>query len=211
MDNNQADNFVDTLVDKNASEKDHTIFIKLDHLAECLEDLGNERTASSCIYVLQRTGYIRRIPSSEREGHLTLFQPYHYSALQSGLIEQLLPTFRSRRTDIEANHKNHPDFQDILQSRIQGHLKLKGLRWQVFEMIQNAVHEIGESTLLVRLDVVAEGMGLRREQLLAAIRGLEDRGFINWRAPERVGGIELIDPLRTLHIDDSDLQRRERT
>ena len=132
MDNNQADNFVDTLVDKSASEKDHHHFIKLDHLAECLEDLGNERTASSCIYVLQRTGYIRRIPSSEREGHLTLFQPYHYSALQSGLIEQLLPTFRSRRTDIEANHKNHPDFQDILQSRIQSHLKLKGLRWQVF-------------------------------------------------------------------------------
>ena len=113
MDNDHVDDFVDTLVDKNASEKDRTIFLKLDHLAECLEDLGNERTASSCIYVLQRTGYIRRIPSSEREGHLTLFQPYHYSALQAGLIEQLLPTFRSRRTDIESNHQNHSDFQDI--------------------------------------------------------------------------------------------------
>ena len=137
-------------------------FYKLDHLAECLEDLGNERTASSCIYVLQRTGYIRRIPSSEREGHLTLFQPYHYSALQSGLIEQLLPTFRSKRTDIEDNHQIIQIFKIYYNLAHKDTLN-KGLRWQVFEMIQNAVHEIGESTLLVRLDVVAEGMGLRRE------------------------------------------------
>ena len=166
-------------VTKDFSEKDRTIFIKLEDLAECLEDLGNERTASSCVYVLQRTGYIRRIPSSEREGHLTLFTPYHYSALQGGLIDQLLPKFKANRTDILRNHLTHPDFQELLRSRIQNHLKLKGLRWRVFEMIQNAVHEIGNTTLLVRLDVVAEGMGLNREQLLAAIRGLEDRGFVN--------------------------------
>ena len=61
---------------------------------------------------------------------------------------------------------------------------------------------------MVRLDVVAEGLGLNREQLLASIRGLEDRGFINWQPPERIGGIELLDPLKKLLIDDSDLQRR---
>ena len=45
---------------------------QLDELAWFLPERGSDRTAGSCLYALQREGYIRRIHSSERTGRLRM-------------------------------------------------------------------------------------------------------------------------------------------
>ncbi len=51
-------------------------------------------------------------------------------------------------------------------------------------------------------------LGLDRDQLTAALRGLEDRGLVRYQAPERVGGVELVDPSRPLDLDDGRMKQR---
>lgn len=49
------------------------VFITLEELASVLpDDAGGERAAGSCLYVLQREGYVRRIAPTERAGNVTL-------------------------------------------------------------------------------------------------------------------------------------------
>ncbi|TVQ90425.1 MAG: ATP-dependent DNA helicase RecQ [Deltaproteobacteria bacterium] len=52
---------------------------------------------------------------------------------------------------------------------------------------------------------------LSREQLTVALRGLEDRGFLQYRAADRRGGVELLAPERPLNLDEERLiERRNR-
>ncbi len=53
-------------------QESNPVWIKLDELAKSLPDGGSDRTAGSCLYALQREGYIRRIHSSERTGRLRM-------------------------------------------------------------------------------------------------------------------------------------------
>lgn len=53
-------------------KEENPIWIKLDELAKALPDRGSDRTAGSCLYALQREGYVRRIHSSERTGRLRM-------------------------------------------------------------------------------------------------------------------------------------------
>ncbi len=53
-------------------QESNPVWIKLDELAKALPDKGSDRTAGSCLYALQREGYIRRIHSSERTGRLRM-------------------------------------------------------------------------------------------------------------------------------------------
>ncbi len=49
------------------------VFITLEELSAVLpDDAGGERAAGSCVYVLQREGYVRRIAPTERAGHVQL-------------------------------------------------------------------------------------------------------------------------------------------
>jgi ATP-dependent DNA helicase RecQ len=48
------------------------IWITLEELAKCLPSDCSDRTAGSCLYVLQRTGYIRRLSASEQVGRVQL-------------------------------------------------------------------------------------------------------------------------------------------
>lgn len=49
------------------------VFITLEELSSVLpDDAGGERAAGSCVYVLQREGYVRRIAPTERAGHVQL-------------------------------------------------------------------------------------------------------------------------------------------
>ena len=50
--------------------------------------------------------------------------------------------------------------------------------------------------------------GLNRDQLTAAIRGLEERGYLTYRAPERVGGVELLQPGALLDLDEESMRKR---
>jgi ATP-dependent DNA helicase RecQ len=151
--------------DRLSQEGEETVFVRLEELARCLEE-GSARTAGSCIYVLQRAGYLLRIHSSEREGRVTL----------------------------SASPPKSPP---------------KGMRGEVYRSICSALGGEG-NVLLVRPDLVSARLGISREQLIAALRGLEDRGYLGWEPAERTGGVRLLRLGEPLSIDPSELQRRKR-
>jgi ATP-dependent DNA helicase RecQ len=49
---------------------------------------------------------------------------------------------------------------------------------------------------------------LSRDQLHAALVGLSERGMLAYAAPDRVGGVELIDPSRPLQLDEKAIAAR---
>jgi len=54
----------------------------------------------------------------------------------------------------------------------------------------------------------ARALGMERDQLTAALRGLEERGLLRYRAPERHGGVELLKPGTPLTLDDKRMKER---
>ncbi len=129
----------------------------------------NERTISSCIYLLQREGWVRRIPASDRLTRVSL------------------------RSDRPAHR---PD----------------GLRGTVWRWLQSRVDARPESTTIeVGLPWLSRHLGLERDQVQAALRGLESRQYIVLAPPGRSGGIELLRPDGIFDIDEPRLRaRRER-
>ena len=45
-------------------------------------------------------------------------------------------------------------------------------------------------------------LGITRDQLVAALRALDERGFITWDPPDLTGGVELLKPGEALVIDE---------
>jgi len=159
---------VRSVYDRLLRERTNPVFIGRDALAECLpEDAGGDRTASSCVYVLQREGWVRRIHPAERPGRVVL------------------------RTDA-------PDEVP------------KGMRGDVLSLVRDRLNAFPGEALIVRPDRLAADLGLEREQLANALRGLESRGFLAWRPPERIGGVELIRPGAPLELDEARLRLRRR-
>ena len=58
----------DALVDK----EENPVVSTLEELSWCLPESAGERAAASCVYQLQREGFVRRIPRTERQAQLTL-------------------------------------------------------------------------------------------------------------------------------------------
>ncbi|MEC7985840.1 MAG: RecQ family ATP-dependent DNA helicase [Myxococcota bacterium] len=141
------------------------VWRSLEDLAESLPESGNARVAGSCIYILQRAGYIRRIPPSEREGRVLL------------------------RSDPPQDSP-------------------RGIRGLVYESIREQLHNIANTPLRVRLDIVPKRLGITRDQLVAALRALDERGFLVWNPPDLTGGVEILKPNEPLVIDEEELQRR---
>ncbi len=129
----------------------------------------NERTVSSCIYLLQREGWVRRIPASDRLTRVTL------------------------RTDRPAHR---PD----------------GLRGTVWRWLLGRLQaEPATTTIEVGLPWLSHHLELERDQVQAALRGLESRQYISLAPPGRSGGIELIRTDAPFDIDEPRLRaRRER-
>ncbi|NOY28111.1 MAG: RecQ family ATP-dependent DNA helicase [Oligoflexia bacterium] len=159
--------WVHAIFDRIVAERTNPAWLSLDQLADALPEDGNARTAASCLYLLQREGWIRRIAPRERAGHVTL------------------------RTDAPA--------------RAPG-----GIRSQVLDLLRAELADDPESPAAVHADIVASQLGLDRDQVTAAIRGLEERGYLAWRAPDRAGGMELLRPDQTLDIDEDAMHRRRR-
>ncbi|MFZ5482030.1 MAG: RecQ family ATP-dependent DNA helicase [Myxococcota bacterium] len=135
------------------------VFVSMEDLAEEIhDDAAGDRAASSCIYLLQREGRVRRIAPAERAG-----------------------VVRFTGTCAETH----------------------GLRRKVYD----ALRAQGEVTGLWP-DRLAEELDLTRDQVTAALRGLEDRGVLVYTAPERTGGVELIDPDLPLRIDEARIRAR---
>jgi ATP-dependent DNA helicase RecQ len=146
------------------AERTNPVFLSRDQLAEYLpDDAGGERTSSSCIYVLQREGWVRRIHPAERPARVVL------------------------RTDAPTK-------------------PVQGMRAQVLSEIRARQAEgVG---LDIRPDRLANRLELDRAQVVAALRGLEDRGYLSFRPAERIGGVELLRDETVLALDDAKLRRR---
>jgi len=148
--------------------EEHTnpAWLSLETLGDALPEDGNERTAASCLYLLQREGWIRRIAPRERAGHLAL------------------------RTDAPRAHPG-------------------GQRGQVYDLL---VTELGEDPegANIEPDWICRRLELERDQVTAAIRGLQERGYLAWRPPERTGGVELLRPDQPLDLDEDAMHRRRR-
>ncbi len=83
-----------------------------------------------------------------------------------------------------------------------------GLRGKVFDWIREQLAEDPDSALVVQPERLAERLGLEVDQLTAALRGLEDRGYIGWRPAERATGFNLLRPGEPLDLDEAALQER---
>ncbi|MEZ4235731.1 MAG: ATP-dependent DNA helicase RecQ [Myxococcota bacterium] len=64
---------------------------------------------------------------------------------------------------------------------------LSGLRARVWEELLTRQDDEAE-VIQLHLEGLARSLGIDRDQLTAALRGLEDRGLLRYQAPERIGG-----------------------
>jgi hypothetical protein len=133
--------------------------------AEVADSEVNERTVSSCIYVLQREGAIRRIPPAERDAVLSLR--------------------RDRPVKPPA-----------------------GQRGKVYAWILQRIESEGGDHIEVPPAQMARQLDLERDQLTAALHGLEDRGYIAFRPPGRAGGVQLVHPDKPLRLDEGAMRAR---
>jgi ATP-dependent DNA helicase RecQ len=57
-------------------------------------------------------------------------------------------------------------------------------------------------------DALARRFDVGRDQLTAALRGLEERGYLAYTSPERAGGVELLRPHHPLELDERGMKAR---
>ena len=153
--------WVHAVYDALLARGENPVFATLTELASHIPDDASDRAASSCLYVLQREGYVRRIAPSERAGSVR---------------------FTGRTVAVE------------------------GVRAQVLAWLQ--ARREGEAAIGVWPDRLAEELDLTRDQVAAALRGLDDRGVITYAAPERTGGIELLKAAEPLLLDEVAMRER---
>jgi ATP-dependent DNA helicase RecQ len=85
-----------------------------------------------------------------------------------------------------------------------------GLRKRVLDFLREELAEDPDSPAAVHLDYLAERLELDRDQVTAAIRGLEERGYLAWQPPERTGGVELLRPDDPLDLDEEAMHTKRR-
>ncbi|MEL6341486.1 MAG: ATP-dependent DNA helicase RecQ [Myxococcota bacterium] len=156
------------------AERSNPLFVDLETLAKALPDDSDEREASSCLTVLRREGYIRRISASERAGEVIL-TPNAEHATTAGIRHDVLE-WVNQELAVMAHRYNQP---------------------------VGTVRRIS-----IRPDRAARDLEVTRDQVLAALRGLEERQLLEWRPAERVGGVELLRPDESLRLDEDEMKRR---
>ncbi|MCB9744392.1 MAG: RecQ family ATP-dependent DNA helicase [Alphaproteobacteria bacterium] len=161
--------FVHSVYDRLMREHTNPVFISREDLALALPDGDQDpRTASSCVYVLQREGWIRRIHPRDRSAQIVL------------------------RTDAP---RERP----------------RGIRGEVLELIEERLRESHGEHLSALPDELAHALGRERDQVAAALSGLQDRGYLRYTPPGRIGGVELLRPNEPLDFDETKLRdRRQR-
>ena len=82
-----------------------------------------------------------------------------------------------------------------------------GLRGAIWDQVQATAPRRGVPFTFSPEDWRRE-LGMERDQLMAAIRGLEDRGYIDWRPADRTGGVELLKPHELLSLDETAMRAR---
>lgn len=147
-------------------ERTNPVWLPMERLAEVLPDeAGADRLAASCVSVLQRFGYLRKLAQADRHGAVVL------------------------RTDAPAEFPS-------------------GVRGKVYDWIRTCLAEDPDASLQLRPERAAQALEMELNQLTAALRGLEDRGYIAWKPAERATGLELLKPGEPLDLDEPALQER---
>src|SRR5690606_6730575 len=111
--------------------------------------------------------------------------------VREGMIRRIAPSDRSAWLRVLAAPDRTP----------------QGLRGRLWERI--AERELGVGGVVqFQPDAWCRELGVERDQLTAALRGFEDRGWIRYRAPERIGGVELLRPAQRLALDEARMRAR---
>ena len=94
----------DALVDK----EENPVVSTLEELSWCLPESAGERAAASCVYQLQREGFVRRIPRTERQAQLTLCTD-ELTQQVSGVRGQVWQLICERELAMEETLRFYPD------------------------------------------------------------------------------------------------------
>lgn len=116
-----------------------------------------------------------------------------YILVREGMIRRIAPSDRSAWLRV----LRLPDPRRVPE----------GLRGRVWQHIVEREVEVG-GTLQFQPDAWCRELDVERDQLTAALRGLEDRGWVRYRAPERIGGVELLRPGQPLELDEARMRER---
>ncbi len=130
----------------------------------------NERTAASCLYLLQREGWLRRLSANQREGRATVLA-------------------------------TRP------AARPQG-ARGAVLRWLLGGIGQDGDSAPGAQVVTVDPATLHKTLDLSRDQLTAALRGLESRGYLRWSPPARGGGVALLRRDDPFDLDETRLREK---
>ncbi len=159
-------NFVRKIYEHLLRQGSNPVFISRERLADALPaDAGGDRTASSCVYLLQREGWVQRVHPTDQGGSLTL---------------------------TNKKPKKRP-------SGIRGHV------WNEIDRLHDGFYD---DSIGVSPSQMATELNLTRDQVVAAIEGLQQRGFLYWTPPSRVAGIELMRSNEEFSLDEARLQEK---
>ncbi|MFT4623646.1 MAG: ATP-dependent DNA helicase RecQ [Myxococcota bacterium] len=114
-----------------------------------------------------------------------------YILVREGMIRRIAPSDRSAFLTLIG----HPGVAP------------SGLRGRLWTRIGEAGLGRGEA-LSFSPEHWCRDLDCTREQLTAALRGLEDRDAIRYQAPDRMGGVELLKPTEPLTLDDKRMRER---
>lgn len=111
---------------------------------------------------------------------------------REGWVQRIAPSERMAQIQIA---KGHPADRPT------------GLRGKVWDRVREHCRGVGIPTAFAP-DAWRRDLDIDREQLTAALRGLEDRTYLTWRPAERTGGVELLQPGRPLQLDESAMKAK---
>lgn len=84
----------------------------------------------------------------------------------------------------------------------------QGIRGRVYTFIRDRISEIPGDALAIHPPDIARELNLERDQVVAAVHGLEERAYLRYTPGGRYGGVELLRPLDPLDFDEEKLRRR---
>ncbi|MFT7517922.1 MAG: ATP-dependent DNA helicase RecQ [Kiritimatiellia bacterium] len=96
---------------------------------------------------------------------------------------------------------------ELIMADSPGNISPIGVRGAVWSLLEERGVRPGER-LNFQLDAWVKQTSHTRVQLTAALRGLQDRGLLTYRAADRRGGAELLQPDQPLKLDEQDLKKR---
>lgn len=156
--------WVHALYDWIVDREQNPVFATVEEMSDALPSDAGPRSASACLYQLQREGMVRRIAPADRPAQVVLAtQP-------------------------------PPDAPAGQRGRIWSTLLEKGVR--------------PGDRFSFGIEDWRRDLQLGRDQIVAALRGLEDRGFLAFQPADRRGGVELLRPGAPLKLDEKALRKR---